>query len=175
MSEQKPPVQGIHHIAFGTRSARDTYEYYNNKLGFPLVHCENHQHGDGYFRHFFFDMGMGQELGFFAIHNVGEKEDYRTDPSTGLGMPPWVNHVSFRMPDEKSWTSFRDHVKAQGIRVLGEVDHDFCFSFYLMDPNGLMIEFTYDTAPERFGQGHDEAYRLLFEVPAEEIGDRKES
>lgn len=163
------PTQGIHHIAFGTRCTRATYEFYHGKLGMPLVHVENHRLKDGYFRHFFFDMGGGQSLGFFEIHDVGENPDYRTDPSTGLGMPVWVNHVSFRMPDQQSYEAFREHLRGQGVLVLGETDHDFCQSLYLVDPNMLMIEFTYDTDTSKFGMTPEQAYRELFETPAEAI------
>lgn len=163
------PTRGIHHIAFGTRCTRATYEFYNDKLGMPLVHCENHRLKNGYFRHFFFDMGMGQALGFFEIHDVGETPDYRTDPSTGLGMPLWVNHVAFRMPDQQSYEALRERLRERGVLLLGETDHDFCQSLYLVDPNMLMVEFCYDTDETKFGMTPDEAYRTLFETPAEQI------
>lgn len=163
------PTQGVHHIAFGTRCTRATYEFYHEKLGMPLVHCENHRLKNGYFRHFFFDMGAGQALGFFEIHDVGENADYRTDPSTGLGMPLWVNHVAFRLPDQASYEALRERLRERGVLLLGETDHDFCQSLYLVDPNMLMIEFSYDTDEAKFGLGQEEAYRLLFETPAEAI------
>ena len=169
MSTPNAPVRGIHHIAFGTRCTRATYEFYHEKLGMPLVHVENHRHKKGYFRHFFFDMGQDQELGFFEIHDVGESPDYRTDPSTGLGMPIWVNHVSFRIPDKESYEAFKARLQEKGVMILGETDHDFCQSMYLLDPNMLMIEFSYDTDTSKFGMSHDQAYKLLFDTPAEEI------
>lgn len=163
------PTQGIHHIAFGTKCTRATYEFYHQKLGMPLIHVENHRLKKGYFRHFFFDMGGGQALGFFEINNVGESAEYRTDPSTGLGMPIWVNHVSFRMADRAAWEAFRDRLKGEGVMMIGETDHDFCHSLYVIDPNMLMIEFTFDTDEEKFGMTQEDAYKALFETPEEQI------
>lgn len=166
------PTQGLHHVAYGTKCTRATYEFYHEKLGMPLVHTELHRVKKGYFRHFFFDMGMGQHLAFFEIHDVGERPDYRTEPSMGLGMPLWVNHLSFRVPDRAAYDVILDRCKAKGLMVAGEVDHDFCQSFYVVDPNMFMIEFTYDTDTSLFAQGgYDEAYRKLFDVPAEDIGE----
>lgn len=165
----KAPVEGIHHIAFGTRCTRATYEFYNDKLGMPLSHVENHKLKGGYFRHFFFDMGLGQQLGFFELHDVGEQDGYRTDPSTGLGMPVWVNHVAFRLPDQAAYDAFKQRLLDNKVMLLGETDHDFCQSLYLLDPNMLMIEFSYDTDDSKFGMTHDEAYKALFETPPEQI------
>lgn len=169
MDMSLPPSQGIHHIAFGTRCTRATYEFYHQKLGMSLIHCENHRIKKGYFRHFFFDMGAGQHLGFFELNEVGEKENYRTDPSSGLGMPVWVNHVAFRMASQQSYEQLKQRLQEKGVTILGETDHDFCQSMYLLDPNMLMIEFSYDTDTRQFGHGHDEAYRLLFETPESAI------
>lgn len=170
--ENLTPTLGLHHVAYGTRATEATYDFYNNKLGMPLIHTELHRVKKGYFRHFFFDMGCGQHLAFFEIHDVGEQADYRTDPSTGLGMPVWVTHISFRMNDKASYDALLKRCQDKGLQVMSEVDHDFCQSFYLIDPNFLMVEFTYDTDLELFGKGgHDEAYRRLFLVKPEEIGE----
>ena len=92
-------TKGYHHTAFGTRDAGATYNFYHKKLGMPLVHTEQHRSGDGWFRHFFFDLGGDQLLGFFEFENIGEKDNYRTDVSGGLGTPPWGNHRAFEMGD----------------------------------------------------------------------------
>ncbi|MDP2228522.1 MAG: VOC family protein, partial [Moraxellaceae bacterium] len=102
-------------------------------------------------------------------NDVGENPDYRTDPSTGLGMPLWVNHVSFRMSDRAAWEAFRDHLKSQNVMMVAETDHDFCHSLYVIDPNMLMIEFTFDTDLEKFGMTQEAAYQALFETPPEDI------
>jgi len=70
--------KSLHHVAFATRDPEATYEFYSGKLGMPLVHSENHIQDGGWFRHFFFDIGGGDHLAFFAAsgrkrHEVTEE------------------------------------------------------------------------------------------------------
>src|SRR5262245_61881363 len=60
----------LHHVAFAARDVEATYDFYSRRLGMRLVHAENHLTDKGWFRHFFFDMGGGEALGFFAFENV---------------------------------------------------------------------------------------------------------
>lgn len=171
MSKQATLPRGIHHVAFATKDSKTTYDFYHNKLGMPLCHTENHLQGKGHFRHFFFDMGNEQYMAFFEIDNVGESEEYRTDISTGLGMPVWVNHIAFNAENEEKYQELAARVKSAGIPVMGEVDHGWCKSIYFADPNMIMLEFTYTQDEEKFAQTHDEAYDLLFNTPMESVGD----
>lgn len=161
---------GLHHIAFATKNIEATYNFYHERLGMPLVHSENHRQGKGYFKHFFFDMGAGQYLAFFEIHNVGEREDYRTDLNGAAGMPPWVTHIAFQMESEEAYQAVLTRCKSNGIRLAAEVDHGWCKSLYFADPNGLTLELTYVTDPEGFRQDPKDAYDLLFQKP-EDIGE----
>ena len=87
----------VHHVAYATRDPEATYEFYANKLGMKLLRTENHRQGDGYFRHFFFDMGGGECLAFFVVSNVGEEPGFRTAIAVGNGLPVWVNHLAFAL------------------------------------------------------------------------------
>lgn len=163
---------GIHHLAFGTKCSKATYEFYNDKLGMPLVRTENHKQGKGYFRHYFFDMGREQYIAFFELHNVGEMPEYRTDVSTGLGMPVWINHVAFDIGNEDEYQAMKQRLKDNKATLLGEADHGWCKSLYLVDPNMIMVEFTYTTSEQKFNdQSPEEAYDMLFNTPVESIGE----
>lgn len=157
----------LHHIAFATRDVEATYDFYARRLGMPLVHAENHLVRDGWFRHFFFDMGGGECIGFFAIDGVGEAQDYRTDVSTGLGLPVWVNHVAFNVDGLDDLDAMKRRCIDVGIELLMETDHGWCRSIYMIDPNGIMVEFTTTTRPDVFAQGEEEALRLLRLPPSE--------
>ena len=156
-----------HHVAFGTKDIELTYDFYANRLGMPLSHCENHLSGKGWFKHFFFDVGGGEQLGFFAFENVGEKESYRTDISTGLGLPPWVNHVAFNVRSMDEIQAMKRRAQANGVELAMEADHGWCHSIYFVDPNGIMVEFTTDTNTAAFSQTPEEALRLLRQAPHE--------
>ena len=110
-----------HHVAFGTKDIEKTYDFYANRLGLPLSHCENHLSGKGWFKHFFFDVGGGEQLGFFAFANVGEKESYRTDISTGLGLPPWVNHVAFNVRSMDDIQAMKRRAQSNGVELEGNL------------------------------------------------------
>ena len=169
--ESKVKTKGIHHIAFATKDTKATYDFYHNKLGMPLIHTENHKMEKGYFRHFFFDMGNDQCIGFFEVNEVGEKADFKTDISVGLGLPLWVNHIAFKVSSKEEYLVLKKRAKQRKVPIVAEIDHDWCFSLYFVDPNGIMLEYSYDVDGEEFVQQHDEAYRLLFDVPGEQIGD----
>lgn len=170
-------IEGYHHTAFATRDSRATYEFYQEKLGFPLVHTELHRNGDGWFRHFFFDLGNNELLGFFAFENIGEKPDCRTNISGGMGAPAWVNHLAFDVGDEDRYQSLEKRIQASDLKMAGETDHDWCKSIYLMDPNGILVEFCYTHRPERYNQTPEEACQRLFETAVEDIPEasRKEA
>ena len=155
----------LHHVAYATRDHEATHAFYSEKLGMPLVHTENHRQGDGYFRHFFFDMGGGEHLAFFQIEDVGEDEDYKTAVSLGAGLPIWVNHLAFRLDSEEELRAMVKQLHDRGIDQLQEVDHGWCRSIYLVDPNGIMVEFCVTTDPEAFAQGEEEALKLLRAAP----------
>jgi len=95
-------------------------------------------------RHMFFDAGAGQAIAFFDLHDAGEKSDWRSDVSTGNGLPVWVNHCAFRA-DGGQQTATKDRMAAEGISPLMELDHGWCHSVYFLDPNGIMVELCRDT------------------------------
>ena len=165
-----PGPSRLHHVAFGTRDVEATHDFYSRRLGMKLVHCENHRVGKGWMRHFFFDMGGGETLGFFEFGDVGEKEDYRTDISTGLGLPVWVNHVAFNVDDLDELAAMKQRCERNDVELLMETDHGWCRSIYMVDPNGIMVEFTTTTDQQAFEQSEEEALALL-RVPPENIGE----
>ena len=159
-----------HHVAFGTKDIELTHDFYANRLGFRLSHCENHLSGKGWFKHFFFDVGNGEQLGFFAFENVGEKPGYRTDISTGLGLPTWVNHVAFNVESMADIEAMKRRAAENGVKLLMESDHGWCHSIYFLDPNGIMVEFTTTTDQAAFEQTPEVALAALRE-PATAAGE----
>ncbi len=169
---ENAPIQsvGLHHVAFTTKDIEATYDFYANKLGMPLIHAENHLRGDGHFRHFFFGLGNGEALGFFALDNVDEDPDFKTEISTGLGLPIWANHLAFKLDTLEQLTAKTAELHANGLDEILEIDHGWCTSIYINDPNGIMVEYCVTTDQEEFDQTEEEALRLL-RLPVEEFED----
>lgn len=154
--------RGIHHVAYACRDIEATNDFYENLMGFPLVHTELNRVGEGYFRHVFYDTGEGGLLAFFDVHGVGEREGWSSKVSTGNGLPVWVNHIAFGATQETQ-DAARARFDAAGIEPLMEVDHGWCHSLYYEDPNGIMVEFCRDTPG--FEADTEGARAKLTEVP----------
>jgi catechol 2,3-dioxygenase-like lactoylglutathione lyase family enzyme len=153
---------GFHHVAFACKDLEATVAFYE-RLGFPLVHTEVQGVETNFIKHIFFDLGDGSSLAFFYLKGVGEPEDYRTDISTGLALPGWVNHVAFAA-DAARYEAVKSIMTKQGVEPTMEVDHDWCHSVYYTDPNGILIEFCLDTPG--FEQNPKLAKELLTKLPA---------
>lgn len=168
--------KSVHHVAYTTRDVEATYAFYTQKLGMRLLHTENHRQGDGSFRHFFFGMGEGEAIAFFELDGVGETPDFKTEISTGLGLPPWANHIAFRLDTLEELETMTKQLHERGVSQLMRIDHGWCVSIYLMDPNGIMVEFCVTTDTRAFEQTEEEALRLL-RMPSSEFPEesRKET
>lgn len=141
--------KGFHHVAYACKDVEATRHFYEDLMGFPLIHVEgaafeDPQRGSGYMRHLFFDCGGGESIAFFDVNNVGETKDWHADISTGNGLPVWVNHCAF-WADEEQQNTTRERMAAHGVKPLMELNHDWCFSSYYLDPNGIMVELCRDT------------------------------
>lgn len=144
MPEPAPTRFGIHHVAYACRDTAATVSFYDELVGFPLVHTEVDGGPDGYMRHLFFDTGDGSCLAFFELSGMGERDDWSSAVSTGNGLPVWVNHIAFGA-DEERQREVRERMDAAGVPPLMEVNHGWCHSLYYVDPNQIMIEFCRDT------------------------------
>jgi catechol 2,3-dioxygenase-like lactoylglutathione lyase family enzyme len=159
--------KSVHHVAYTTRDVEATYEFYTKKLGMRLLRTENHRQGDGYFRHFFFGMGAGEAIAFFQVEGIGEEPDFKTEISTGLGLPPWANHIAFRLDTLEEIETMTKQMHERGIEDIIRIDHGWCTSIYTLDPNGIMVEFCVTTDAEGFAQTEEEALRLMRLPPTE--------
>ena len=144
MPENVAPV-GLHHVAYACKDIEATHHFYEDLMGFRLVHTEVEQFDSGgYFRHIFYDLGDGTCIAFFDVHGVGEKDGWSSAISRGNGLPVWVNHIAFKA-DEARQAEVIERMAAEGIDPLMDVDHGWCHSVYFVDPNGIMVEFCRDT------------------------------
>jgi len=150
---------GLHHLAFATRDAGATQHFYEDVLGYPLVRAEAHRRGKGWFKHFFYDIGDGECLAFFEFRDIGESPDWRSDHAASLGLPPWVNHVALRAHSLDELERRKRQLASHGVDEIHEVDHGWCQSVYVMDPNGILVEWCCTTG--EFEQPRDEALRVL--------------
>ncbi len=155
-------LKRIHHVAYRCRDAKETVEFYQRvlQMGFVLAIAEDEvpstKEPDPYM-HVFLDAGMGNVLAFFELPN---SPDMDRDPNT----PIWVQHLAFEVADLDALAAAKDHIVAQGVDVLGPVNHGVFQSIYFFDPNGHRIELAANTGtPQQMAQLHAVAPAMLEE------------
>jgi len=136
----------FNHVAFATRDLAATHAFYTEVMGFRLakVVAAPTDTPGGWARHVFYDTGDGELMAFWDLHDPSIPADFPTAISTGMGLPAWVNHVAFAAPSLEALEEHRERWRANGHTVV-EVDHGFCVSIYLTDPNGILVEFCCNT------------------------------
>ena len=118
---------GVHHLAFATRDAKATHEFYTVAMGFELVKVEVGEMGGGWAKHLFYSTGPGRDqmIAFWDLHDPTLPEDWTPDFNRGLGLPPGVNHLAFTADDLDDLARRRDRWLAAGQDVL-YIDHASC-------------------------------------------------
>jgi catechol 2,3-dioxygenase-like lactoylglutathione lyase family enzyme len=139
-----PEVASLHHFAYRCRDAEETRHFYEDVLGLPLVVAVAHDRvpstGESQpYVHLFFALRDGSMVAFFDLF---DGRAYEPDPHT----PPWVNHLALRVADRAALDQAKDRLVAQGVDVVGVVDHGWFDSIYFFDPNGIRLELVSPTA-----------------------------
>ena len=136
-------TRGFNHIDLGTKDMEATRAFYEDVLGFPLVRADLVEIGEnGRLRHFFFDVGNGQLMGFMSGEDVnGYPKEFDSGINRGLGLAPGVYHFAFDAESENDLERIKQHLVSHGVKVRGPVDHEgWSKSIYFLDPNGLQLE-----------------------------------
>jgi catechol 2,3-dioxygenase-like lactoylglutathione lyase family enzyme len=130
----------LHHHAYVVADQEATRHFYEDVLGMPLVAtwCER-EHIRGKEReycHTFFSLADGSALAFFQF---ADADDYR---ELSASAPKSLNHVALAVDREgQDELARRLDTHTVPYRV---VDHGYCRSLYISDPDGLAVEFTCD-------------------------------
>jgi catechol 2,3-dioxygenase-like lactoylglutathione lyase family enzyme len=161
----------FHHVAITTKDLSATHRFYTEAAGFALAKVDVLDSPvGGWMRHALYDTGDGSVLAVleFNDHTMGE---YRTDLSTGLGLPSFANHIAFGAHDF-------DELEARRLCLLDHghgcvvMDHDYTISLYVDDPNGIVIEFSTGVRPMLTDENRRLAQDLIHaETPAVNIGE----
>ena len=88
----------LHHVAFATKDLEATHRFYEDLMGFSLVHAEGEARPPtdgrpaGWIKHVFYDIGDDECIAFFRIENMGEQADFQHRPehlggTAGVGEP----------------------------------------------------------------------------------------
>ena len=140
----------LHHTAYVTRDLEATRKFYEDLIGLPLVAtwCEKDElfGAERIYCHMFFGLGDGGALAFFSFAKPEDQELF------GPKMPDSpFHHVALNV-DGETQQAIEKRLAAAGYREPQTyvLEHGYCRSVYVTDPNGLILEFTLDSprAPE---------------------------
>ena len=153
-------IEKIHHVAYRCKDAKETTDWYKDKLNMDLVLAiaENEvpstKAPDPYM-HIFLDAGNENVLAFFEIPN---SPDMGRDENT----PAWVQHIALRVANLEALVAAKEELESKGVEVLGLVNHGVFKSIYFFDPNGHRLELAANT-------GTAAQYKQLNEVASEMV------
>jgi len=155
----------LHHTAYVTKDMRATRAFYEELIGLPLVAtwCE----ADELFGklrtycHCFFALEDGSALAFFQFAEASDQAEF------GPPMPPSPFHHIALAVDAATQDNVARRLAAAGYEHPRTyvLEHGYCRSLYVEDPNGMIVELTADTAeavaPKVVAQKRDEAHAEL--------------
>jgi catechol 2,3-dioxygenase-like lactoylglutathione lyase family enzyme len=136
----------IDHVAITTKDLAGTHRFYTEAVGFALVKVDvlDNPFG-GWMRHALYDTGDGTILAVLEF-NDDSMGEYRTDLSTGLGLPRFANHIAFGAHDLDALEAHRHRLLDHG-HGCAVMDHHYTIALYTDDPNGITIEFSTGLRP----------------------------
>ena len=137
----------LHHTAYVTRDLEKTRQFYEDVIGLPLVAtwCEVDElfGAERVYCHLFFGLADGSALAFFSFANPEDQELF------GPKMPESPFHHIALNVDAETQAGIEQRANAAGLTApdFYVLEHGYCRSVYVTDPNGMIVEFTHD-APE---------------------------
>jgi glyoxylase I family protein len=149
----------LHHHAYVVADQERTRQFYEGIVGLPLVETWCEEADDSDYCHTFFELEDGSCLAFFQFADP-DVQARHTAPAVSV-----YDHVALdASPDTQAAIAAR--ADDQGIFNI-TIDHGYCTSLYVSDPDGLLVEITVDNpaavaeARTRRGRAHDELARWL--------------
>jgi catechol 2,3-dioxygenase-like lactoylglutathione lyase family enzyme len=134
----------LHHTAYVSKDLEATRRFYEDVIGLPLIAtwCEKDElfGKERTYCHVFFGLADGGALAFFQFAEPEDAELF------GPRMPfsPF-HHIALKV-DETTQQGIEQRVAAAGIKEPQTfvLEHGYCRSLYVTDPNGMILEFTLD-------------------------------
>jgi glyoxylase I family protein len=134
------PASRLHHHAYVSNDMERTRHFYEDVLGFPLVatwcEVETVRGKERTYCHTFFELEDSSALAFFQFADEADQTEMVLDSSDSL------NHVALAA-NASSQAKVRERLDAADIPHR-TVNHGYCTSLYVLDPDGLTVEFTVD-------------------------------
>ena len=139
-------VARLHHNAWVTRDQEATRQFYEDLIGLPLVATWSETDelfgAERVYCHTFFGLADGSALAFFQFANESDQELF------GPPMPESpFSHIALKV-DHDTQDGVAKRLADAGYEAPATfvLEHGYCRSLYVRDPNGLLVELTADHA-----------------------------
>jgi glyoxylase I family protein len=134
----------LHHTAYVTADQEKTRRFYEDVIGLPLLAtwCESDELFGKVrtYVHTFFGIGDGGALAFFQFADPADQAEF------GPKMPftPF-HHIALHV-EADTQQQIEERIAKAGLQPPQTfvLEHGYCRSVYVTDPNGLILEFTRD-------------------------------
>lgn len=134
----------LHHHATVTDDQEATRRFYEDVIGMPLVATWTEKDllfgAERTYCHTFFALADGGALAFFQFADPEDQKRFKTE----INVTPF-RHIALAV-DTDTQDAIKKRIEAAGYREPDTfvLDHGYCVSLYITDPNGLILEFTAD-------------------------------
>jgi catechol 2,3-dioxygenase-like lactoylglutathione lyase family enzyme len=134
----------LHHTAYVTRDLAATRKFYEDLIGLPLIAtwCEVDElfGSQRVYCHLFFGLADGGALAFFKFAKPEDEELF----GPKLPASPF-RHIALNV-DRETQQGIEQRLKAAGYQEpqMYVLEHGYCRSVYVTDPNDMILEFTLD-------------------------------
>ncbi|HEY2300403.1 MAG TPA: VOC family protein [Acidimicrobiales bacterium] len=168
MSQTVPagPIR-LHHHATVTDDQEATRRFYEDVIGMPLVATWTESDvlfgAERVYCHTFYALADGSSLAFFQFADPADQELFKTE----INFTPF-RHIALAV-DKDTQQAIKQRIAAAGYVEPDTfvLDHGYCVSLYVTDPNGLIVEFSVDHPDvalinaERQKSAHEDLARWL--------------
>ena len=140
---QKRPSR-LHHTAYVTHDLEATRKFYEELIGLPLVATWSESDmlfgAERVYCHLFFELADGSALAFFKFTTPEDAQLF------GPKMPASPFHHSALNVEKETQEGIEQRLAAAGYQepAVYVLEHGYCRSVYVTDPNGMILELTLD-------------------------------
>ncbi len=142
-AQQKLPLR-LHHNAYVAKNLEVTRAFYEDMMGMPLLAtwCEKTElfGKERIYCHCFFGLQDGSALAFFQFADSSDQKEFGPDlPISGF------RHIALKV-DKAHQLDLLARVKAANYdhSKYYFLEHGYCNSLYVIDPDGMIVEFCTD-------------------------------
>lgn len=135
----------LHHTAYVSKDLEATRAFYEDVIGLPLIATYTEMDelfgANRVYCHCFFELADGSALAFFQFADPADQALF------GPPIPESpFNHIALHV-DKDTQAELEARIAAAGIQPPDTyvLEHGYCRSVYVKDPNGMILEFTHDT------------------------------